>query len=65
MNIILWKESLNGFWLPFGIFKLFLNSSDGNQFHQYQQNEQSSLILTEQNKKNRPRHMTFEIQVLV
>jgi len=30
--LLLWKESLN---------------SDGHQFHQYQQNEQSLLILTE------------------
>jgi len=45
LRSILWKESLNMI---------------GHQFHQYQQNEQSPLILTEQ-KKKRPRHMTLEI----
>jgi hypothetical protein len=33
----LWKESLN---------------SDGHQFHQYKQNEQSPLVLTELNDKH-------------
>ena len=42
---VLWKESLNG---------------DGHQFHQYQQNEQSPLILTQK----RPWHMMLEIQAL-
>ena len=36
---------------PFGIFKIFLRkesfNSDGHQLHQYQQSEQSPLILTE------------------
>ena len=41
----LWKESLN---------------SDGQQFHQYQQNKQSPL--TEHKKQTR--HMMLEIQVL-
>ena len=44
-SLTLWKESLN---------------STGQQFHQYQRNEQSSL--TEHNK--RPQHMALEIQVL-
>jgi hypothetical protein len=34
----LWKESLN---------------SDGQQFHQYQQNEQPTLILTELTKRKK------------
>ena len=49
--IRLWKESLN---------------SDGYRFHQYQQNEQSPLILTELTEtQKRSRYIiTFEIQVL-
>ena len=43
----LWKESLN---------------SDGQQFHQYQQNKQSALIVTHRTQKM-PWHMTLEIQV--
>jgi hypothetical protein len=40
-------------------------NSDGHQFHQYQQNEQSLLILIKlAEHKNRPRYMTLEIQVL-
>ena len=40
-----WKENLN---------------SDGHQFHQYQQNEQSPLILTELTEHKRP-HVMLEI----
>jgi hypothetical protein len=40
-------------------------NSDGHQFHQYQQNEQSLLILIKlAEHKKRPQHMTLEIQVL-
>ena len=45
---ILWKESLK---------------IDDHQFHQYQQNKQSPLILARRTW-NIPRHMTLEIQVL-
>ena len=46
---ILWTESLN---------------SDSHQFHQYQQNEQPSLILTEltEHIKDHDIHMTLEMQ---
>ena len=37
--------------------------SDGHQFHQYQQNEQSPLSLAHWTQK-RPWHMTLEIQIL-
>jgi hypothetical protein len=38
---------------------------DGHQFHQYQQNEQSPLSLTEiTEQKTIPRHMTLKIHVL-
>jgi hypothetical protein len=37
---------------------------DGHQFLQYQQNEQSPLILAELTMQNRTRHMTLEIQIL-
>jgi hypothetical protein len=47
-NYMLWKESLN---------------SDGQQFHQYQQNEQLSLTFIQWTQKN-PWHMTLEIQIL-
>jgi hypothetical protein len=46
---MLGKESLN---------------NDGHQFHQYQQNEQSPLILTELTEHKKPQHMTLEIEVL-
>jgi hypothetical protein len=48
----LWKESLN---------------SDVYQFYQYQQNEQSPLILIKltEHKNTNPQHMTLEDQVLV
>jgi hypothetical protein len=36
-----------------------------HQFHQYQQNEQSSLILTEHIKDHDILSMTLEIQILV
>ena len=39
-------------------------NSEGHQFHQYQQEGQSHMILTSLNIK-RPRHVTLEIQVLV
>ena len=40
-------------------------NSDGHQFHQYQQKEQSPLISTELTKsQKRTRHMTLEIQVM-
>ena len=39
----LWKESLN---------------SDGQQFHQYQQNKQSALIVTHRTQKNA---MTYDV----
>jgi hypothetical protein len=46
----LWKETL---------------SSDGMQFHQYQQNEHPYFILTHSTKnENISRHMTLEIQAL-
>jgi hypothetical protein len=48
-EIKLWKEILN---------------SGGHPFHQYQQIEQSPLILTELTGKKRPRQMLLEIQVL-
>ena len=47
INIRLWKESL---------------THDGHQFCQYQQNEQSPLILTQWTQQTQ--HMTFGIQVL-
>ena len=47
-NNSLWKESLN---------------SNGEQFHQYQQNKQSSFTWTHWTQK-RPQHMMLEIQVL-
>jgi hypothetical protein len=42
--------------------KVSLNS-DGHQFHQYEENEQSHLQFHSLSTK-RPRHMTLEIQVL-
>jgi hypothetical protein len=39
-------------------------SSDGQQFHQYQQNEQSPFNSFHWTNKKRPLHMTVEIQVL-
>jgi len=48
-NEKLWKETLN---------------SDVQQFHKYQQNEQSPLTLTELTEHKRPRHMTMKIKVL-
>jgi len=48
-----------GFYITI-LLKDSLNS-DGQQFHQYQQNDQQPL-LTEHNKV--PRYMTLEIQVL-
>jgi hypothetical protein len=35
--------------------------SDGQQFHQYQQNEQSPLTFTQWTQKKGSRHMTSEI----
>ena len=44
-----WKESLN---------------SDGQQFHQYQQNEQPTLILTELTKRKKKKTMTCDVRKL-
>ena len=38
-------------------------TNDSQQFHQYQQSEQSPPILTERTQET-PRHMTLEIQAL-
>ena len=46
------------------LMKKSLNS-DGHQFLQYQQNEESPLILAELWTQKSPRHKTLEIQVLV
>ena len=48
MTIPLWQESLN---------------TDGQQFHQYQQNEQSPLTLTHLTQKQ-GRHITLEIRII-
>jgi hypothetical protein len=72
--LTLWNEGLSvlsvlfrytDFDYPFGIFKLFL-SGDGQQFHQYQQSELSSLTLThwKWTHNKRPGHITLEICVL-
>ena len=46
------------------IMKESLNS-DGHQFHQYQQNKQSPLIITELTENKTDHSMTLEIEVLV
>jgi hypothetical protein len=42
-----------------------VNSNGHHQFHQYQQNEQAPITITELTEhKYTPRHMTLKIQVL-
>jgi hypothetical protein len=52
-------EVLNALWFNSLYEKKILNS-DGQQFHQYQQNEQLSLVITHWTQKKRSRHMTLE-----
>jgi hypothetical protein len=51
---------LTEIWYEKIIMKRSLNS-DGHQFHQHQQNEQSPLIITHGTQKIPP-HMTLETQ---